>query len=153
VNNEPSIRLAAESDVERVVRLQRAWQAENTVYGFVSRSAEEMHSVLGNYFLVAEAGAELVAFATGNVYKNYGTAAAVVPESNIYLEIDEIYIVPTHRHRGLGSLLIDRLLKTARAEGVTHATLYSSIKDIGPVMQFYEKHGFESWSIQMFKKL
>jgi ribosomal protein S18 acetylase RimI-like enzyme len=78
------------------------------------------------------------------------------PHAHSYLE--ELYVVPGLRGRGIGRALLDTALETARAEGATHMELGTSEDDAaaralyesvgftnregrrdGPVMYFYER--------------
>jgi ribosomal protein S18 acetylase RimI-like enzyme len=145
------IRRATESDVRAVARLQHRWAGEGGVYGFVPESLEQLSAALGPYLLVAEVNKEIAGFVSGSAHVSEGTA--IMPRGTSYLEIDNLYIVPEHRRRGIGGELIARLLAEAKGRGVTHALLYSAAKDVHGVLRFYERHDFRSWYVQMFRQL
>lgn len=149
--NQTIIRQAEEADAEAVSRLQRRWFEEGSVYGFVPESEEQVRASFSPYFFVAEVSDQVIGFISGSVSVSDGTA--VIPGGESYLEIDNLYIAPEFRRRGVGSRLTTQLLTQARQRGVAYAVLYSASKDIHGVLRFYEQHGFRSWYVQMFRKL
>jgi ribosomal protein S18 acetylase RimI-like enzyme len=149
--NRTLIRQAAESDIQNISRLQQRWSEEGSAYGFVPESPEQVRAALSPYLLVAEVDEEAVGFVSGSI--RLGEGAAVIPSGESYLEVENLYVSPEFRGRGVGSGLITELLARARQRGVTYASLYSAAKDIRGVLGFYEKHGFRSWYVQMFRKL
>ncbi len=145
------IRQAAKDDVPAICRLQQRWFEEGCVYGFVPDDAEQVEAALSQYFLLAEAGSEVIGFISGSAQTSGGTAVIAAGES--YLEIDNLYVAPEFRRRGVGGELVDRLLAQAREAGLAHAVLYSAAREIHSVLRFYERHKFQSWYVQMFQKL
>lgn len=55
--------------------------------------------------------------------------------------IDELYVVPERRGRGLGRALLDALLDAARARGATHVDLGTATDDTA-ARALYESAGF-----------
>jgi ribosomal protein S18 acetylase RimI-like enzyme len=145
------IRQAGESDVQSISRLQQLWFEEGSVYGFVPESREQVKAALSTYFLVAETNNEIVGFISGSVHLSQGVA--VIPEGEHYLEIDNLYILPEYRRQGIGSSLINKCLAQAKEAGVAYALLYSAAKEIDSIVGFYEEHNFQSWNVQMYRKL
>lgn len=145
------IRQAVKDDVPAICRLQGRWFEEGSVYGFTPDDAEQVEAALGTYFLAAEVCGEVIGFISGAAHVSEGTAVVAAGES--YLEIDNLYVEPEFRGRGVGGELVDRLLAQAREHGLTHAVLYSAAKEIHSVLKFYERHKFQSWYVQMFQKL
>ena len=145
------IRQAEESDVDFILRLQRQWSEEGIVYGLVTESEERIRAAIGPYLLVAVTDDEAVGFISGSVHVSKGTA--VIREGERYLEIDNLYISPEFRRQGIGGDLITQIIARAKARGVAYASLYSAAKDVHGILGFYERHGFQSWYVQMFRKL
>jgi ribosomal protein S18 acetylase RimI-like enzyme len=145
------IRQAVRDDVAAICRLQERWLEEDSVYGFVPDNREQVEAALGAYFLLAEAGGEVIGFISGSTHMSEGTAVIAAGES--YLEIDNLYVEATFRRQGVGGELVESLLARARENGVAHAVLYSAAREIHSVLKFYERHKFQSWYVQMFQKL
>lgn len=149
--NETVIRQAVEADVSRICELQQKWLGEDNVYGFVPAHSDEIKSRLDEYYLVAETTKGIIGFIAGSV--RVSADLAIIPKGSQYLEIDDLYVIPSFRGQGVGSQLVDQLLAHAKERGLDYATLYSAGKDIHAILRFYERHRFQSWYVQMFRKL
>ena len=145
------IRQAMKDDVPAICHLQQRWLEEGSAYGFVPDKPEQVEAALGTYFLLAEAGSEVIGFISGSTHMSEGTAVIAAGES--YLEIDNLYIEPKFRRQGVGGELVERLLARARENSIAHAVLYSAAREIHSILKFYERHKFQSWYVQMFQKL
>lgn len=77
----------------------------------------------------------------------------MIPAGERYLEVDDLYVHPSMRGREIGGKLLEDLMQVAREHGLRKALVYSAIKDIRRIMNFYEAHGFRSWFVQMFREL
>ena len=55
--------------------------------------------------------------------------------------LDELYVVPTARDQGIGSILIQLLLTECAAHGVELVEINVDESDVD-TMRFYERHGF-----------
>jgi ribosomal protein S18 acetylase RimI-like enzyme len=149
--NQIVIRQTTESDILDISRLQQQWFDEASVYGFVPQTEGEIMDTLGPFSLVAETDNQIVGFISGSVRSS--SDMSVVPQGESHLEIDNLYVAPKFHGQGIGGSLTEELLARARQQGLTYATLYSATKDIHSVLRFYERHGFRSWYVQMFRKL
>ena len=59
--------------------------------------------------------------------------------------LDELYVIPEHRGQGIGSRVIDFLVRTCRARGVCLIEINVDQGDID-ARRFYERHGFSGCS-------
>ncbi len=144
-----TVRLAGSSDIDAVQRLQEQWHAEDITYGYEPNTRGFVAARLGPLFLVGEAEGEALAFAYGSVQVSGGLA--VTPAGERYLEVDDIYVAPDYRSRGVGGRLLDRLIAAVEAEGVSRVHVFSATKDHDRVLDFYRKHGFRPWGVQLFR--
>ena len=84
---------------------------------------EPLADRMSEFFLVAEEGGQIVGFvigqrrATVNLKDEMGKDA--FPNDSEYLEVQDVYVVPARRGRGLGTKLMKALLDRARESGVT----------------------------------
>jgi ribosomal protein S18 acetylase RimI-like enzyme len=145
------IRQVIKSDVPQIGRLHQQLFEEDAIYGFAPESAEQIESPINSYFLVVEVGAEIIGFISGEIHAS--DALAVIPNGELYLEIENLYVVPRFRKQGIGGKLVDELLTKARENGVGYASLYTATKDVRGILRFYERHNFQSWYVRMFQKL
>lgn len=142
-------RKAKEQDLPQVVKLSELWEAENATYGLRANSADLLKPFLGDYFWLAEKQGEIIGYITGSVQESEGLA--VIEKGEKYLEIDEVYVLPDYRNRKVGHTLVDQLLQSAEAGGVTRSLVYSASKQWREIIGFYEKHGFKMWFVQMYR--
>jgi ribosomal protein S18 acetylase RimI-like enzyme len=135
--------------IEQVLELQRTWAKEGITIGFVPAAREYLLDKLGPLFIVASDNGRVVgfAYATAHISKDM----AVIPEGERYAEIDDIYVLTEYRSRTIGGRLLDKMIGTAQREGIEHFYLYSASKDTDEILSFYKKHGFKSWSIQLYR--
>lgn len=145
------IRQINKYDVRSICRLQEQLFEEDVIHGFVPETAEEIEKSIDSYFFVAEINDEIIGFICGKVHISDGLA--IIPKGENYLEIENLYVAPEFRKRGVGGKLVDELLIKAREVEVSYALLYSATKDIHGILKFYERHNFQSWNVQMFQKL
>jgi GNAT superfamily N-acetyltransferase len=68
-----------------------------------------------------------------------------------YIEVDDIYVIQKHRDSGLGTLLLDKMLDLAKENGVEKSLIYSSSKDFDSIVNFYKKHDYKTWYVQMYR--
>ena len=145
---EPLIRLAEARDVDEVARLQARWAEEDITYGQTPASPQEIAGKLGPFFYVTLQGSRISGFVYGSERVSEGLA--VIPEGKRYLEIDELYVQPEFRNRGLGGTLMETLLRAARDRGIERFKVYSAAKEFDRILAFYRRHGFRPWYAEMF---
>ena len=110
---------------------------------------------MSEFFLVAEEGGHIIGFAVGqrreavNLKDEMGKDA--FPNDSEYLEVQDLYVVPDRRGRGLGTKLMKALLDRARQRGLNRSMVYSANADYARIAHFYEKLGYRMWHIFMTK--
>lgn len=65
--------------------------------------------------------------------------------------IEDLYLKPEFRRRGIGRQAMDNLFAIAKSKGLTRLTLIAD-KDNLPALQFYEKCGFSEMNLVSFMK-
>ena len=143
------IRECTGADIEKVMELDRSWAAEDITYGYFAESAEGFADRSGPYFLVAEVQGSVVGFTYGSVHVSEGMA--VLPAGQTYFEVDAIYVANEYRNSGIGGMLLDGLLETARHNGIERSIIYSATKDLDRILRFYRRHGFKNWYVRMYR--
>lgn len=133
-----SFRPSTITDLDGLVALQQQYYAEDG-YPFVERAArttwEQLLSEpsLGRVW-VAEAGATLVAYAVltfGYSLEDHGLDAV----------LDELFVAPSHRRRGLGREALTVLEAACRTFGVRALHLVVE-RTKETAIELYRKHGF-----------
>ncbi len=144
------VRLAEPRDLKAVQDLSRLWAEEGCTTGYVPCDAEHLQSWLkGGYFFVAECEGVVIAFAAG--IEKLGKGAIFQPEGEQYLNVDEVFVHADHRDKGVGTRLVQVLLSRAESEGVVRSMVGSNNVDWLPTVQFYARHGYRMFAIQMYK--
>jgi GNAT superfamily N-acetyltransferase len=143
------IRECSNGDIDHIIFLQRQWQAEEITYGFVPAEKSCLEEKLGKYFYIAELNTEIIGFAYGTPHK--AENMSIFNDGESYLEVDDIYVSQKYRSQGLGGLLLNKLIDTAKDNGIERSLIYSSTKEMDGIMKFYKKHDYRTWNIQMYK--
>lgn len=138
VPDQPNPRLATADDADEVARLLHDFNSE---FDTPSPGAE----VLAARLRVLLAGDETIAILAGTPAV---AVALVTLRSNVWYAgqvalLDELYVVPRLRGRGIGSAIVDLLVSTSRARGVDLIEINVDESDVD-AQRFYERHGFAS---------
>jgi GNAT superfamily N-acetyltransferase len=131
-------RLAAVDDADEVARLLHDFNLE---FGSPSPGTE----VLAARLRVLVAEDTTIAVLTG---KPAVGVALITLRPNVWFAgpvalLDELYVVPQMRGRGIGSALVGQLMSTLRARGVDLIEINVDEGDVD-ARRFYERHGFSS---------
>ena len=143
------IRMCSCEDIETIINLQRAWEKEDITFGFAPADKEWLCEKLGKYFLVAEQCQRIIGFVYGTIHE--AKNLSVFENGEKYIELEDIYVDSEYRDSTVGSSLIDSILELAGKEGVHRSLIYSATKKLDRIMEFYRRHGYKTWYVQMFK--
>ena len=145
--SEPTIRRATPSDLPAVAELFYRWEEEGCTRCLQGESPGMLRDRLSPWFLVAEQGTVV-----GFIIAEHQTDQACVFDRPGYLEVQDLYVAPGDRGRGIGTALMNRLLDRAAEQGIEQWTVYTGNRDWRRTMQFYERFGFRIWSLEMFRR-
>jgi len=134
-----SPRLATVDDADEVARLLHDF---NTEFATPSPGAD----VLAARLRVLLAGDETFALLAGAAGTPAVGVGLVTLRPNVWYDgrvalLDELYVVPDLRSRGIGAALVDLLLSACRARGVDLIEINVDEGDVD-AQRFYERHGF-----------
>lgn len=143
------IRPAKPEDMPALLALSQEWAAEGITYGYSPTGRE---AFAGYRCWVAEADGEVVGYAGGEV-DTARRNIEIQQAGERYFELEELYVCPACRGRGVGQLLLARVEEDARREGLAQLMLNAANRDHAPLLRFYLREGMTPHSFRMFKKL
>ena len=132
-----------------LIRMSADWEEENSCYGY--RKNEES-DIEGNRIFVAKDGKRIVGYLFGRVAaaKN---VRSIMPEGTDYFEVEELYVSPEYRAKGIGAELFRFAEKNVSAEA-DYMMLSTATKNWKAILHFYiDEVGMDFWSARLFKKL
>ncbi len=137
-----------EKTLEALIRLSEDWAAENSCYGY---RPNEKSDIEGNRIFLAEDGGNVVGYLFGKVYPSK-QMQSIMPEGTPYFEVEELYVVPEKRSRGIGMELFRNAEKAVKAEA-EYMVLSTATKNWKAIFHFYlDELDMTFWSARLFKK-
>ena len=135
--------------LERLISLSKDWEAENSCYGY---RANERADIEGNRIFLAEEDGETVGYLFGHSFKSENMRS-MMPEGTDCFEVEELYVVPAFRSRGIGTALF-RHASEAVKEETEYMILSTATRNWRAVFHFYlDELGMEFWSARLFKRI
>lgn len=102
-------------------------------------------------FLALE-GDEIAGYLFGHA-ETAGEATSVYPAGTEYFEVEELYVKPALRNRGIGRKLFQYVEGEVTAEA-DMILLSTATKDHRAILRFYiDELGMAFWSARLFKKV
>jgi GNAT superfamily N-acetyltransferase len=141
-------------DLDAIAAMCQLWQAEDITRNYRADSVPELRSRISEFFLVAELDGRLVGFLIAQPKPTGGDeidGAFIDPQSH-YLDIQDLYVLPDIRGRGVGSALMRAVVTHAKARNLRCSMVYSANKDYAQTARFYEKCGYKMWHIFMTRE-
>lgn len=142
-----TIRVATRDDLDTILQMMEDWVAEDITWGQQATVRDYLEKQIGPLFLVAEHATKIIEYTFGNVV----ASPLAVFRDDPYLNIEEIYVIPIERCRGIGGVLLTALMKGAEETGVHQFHVFSATKDQDRIAAFYERHGFRTWGTQLYR--
>lgn len=134
----------------KLISLSADWEAENSTYGYRKNDRSDIE---GNRIFLAEEDGVILGYLFGYAEKSEHMRS-IMPEGTPYFEIEELYVVPSHRSRGIGRALFDHAEKTVKGEGLGFILLSTATKNYKAILHFYiDELDMNFWSARLYKKL
>ena len=135
--------------LEQLIRFSRQWAAEDSCYGYRPNDRADIE---GNRIFLAEDGGAAVGYLFGRVYPSR-QMQSIMPEGTPYFEVEELYVVPERRSRGIGAALF-RFAEEAVKADAEYMVLSTATKNWKAVFHFYlEELDMTFWSARLFRKI
>ncbi len=135
--------------LETLIAFSRDWAAENSCHGYRANERADIEGM--RVFLAEESGRE-IGYLFGKPFTSE-KATSIMPDGTPCFEVEELYVVPERRSRGLGRALIDAAAQAVKDEA-EFIMLSTATKNWRAILHFYiDELGMEFWSARLFKKL
>lgn len=135
--------------LEELLALSGDWEAENSCHGY---RRNEAGSIEGNRCFVANKGHTIIGYLFGHSTTTKEHTSVMV-EGTDFFEVEELYIKPAYRSKGIGKALF-QFVEAALAGEVDYLMLSTATKNWKAILHFYlEELGMEFWHARLFKKL
>ena len=132
-----------------LIALSEAWEAENSCYGYRRNTKDDID---GNRIFTAREGGETIGYLFGHA-EAATRSSSVMPDGTACFEIEEIYVKPEYRSRGVGSALF-RFAEEQIKGSADFITLGTATKDYKAILHFYiDALGMDFWSARLFKRI
>lgn len=148
VNTRVLIRPAVLSDSKEMWTLERSVAHEGVIWGEVPTTKKVIKSRIGPLAFVAVVNDRLVGHIYGVVQKSENFC--VFRKGQRYVELNAIFIRRNWRGRGVGKLLVKKLITQARKQGFRRFLVYTASKELERAIRIYRGAGFRTWCANLF---
>lgn len=136
--------------LEKLIAFSADWEAEKSCHGY---RKNERSDIENNRIFLAEEQGQVIGYLFGCEEKSKN-ASSIMPEGSPYFEMEELYVIPEMRSRGIGRALFRFVEDKLRQEGVPYVMLSTATKNHRAILHFYiDEMGMDFWNARLFKKL
>lgn len=135
---------------ETLLALSADWEAENTCRGYRRNTPADL---VGGRIFLAEEGEKILGYLLAREAQAQRDSS-VMKTGTPFFEIEELYVRPQARNRGIGRALYRFAAGAAKEAGMACILLSTATRDYRRVLHFYlEELGMEFWSATLFENL
>ena len=135
--------------LDTLIRLSADWEAENSCYGY---RKNEKADIEGNRIFIAKDGEDVIGYLFGYLEKSE-RSTSIMPDGTPVFEVEELYVKPEYRSKGIGKMLFAYAESAVRNEA-DYIMLSTATKNWRAIFHFYlDELGMEFWSARLFKKV
>ena len=144
-----TIHEAKQSDIKRLLELSLMWEKEDSCYGYRANTEDDFQ----DRYILAAYDDEPIAYVFGEE-EIQEKQTSVIDKNMHYFEIEELYVHPSYRTRGIGKQLMESLEKELKKKGLEMMMLSTATKNWKAIMHFYiDEIDMNFWSARLYKHL
>ncbi len=144
------IRRAVEGDTEALLAMSRDFEREGCCNGIRANTPDDLE---GMDIFVAEEDGQPAGYIYGKAVTDDSRCRGWCPDGKYY-EVEELYVRPPWRDKGVGQQLFERISREAKAQGLNALCLYAVGKDWKKLFHFYiDRLGMTFWSAALHLEL
>ena len=131
-----------------LIAFSRDWEAENSTYGYRANTKEDIE---GNRIFVASKDDRIIAYLFGRQYRSENMRS-IMNEGTPFFEVEELYVIPEERNKGVGTKLFQYLEENLTEE--EYIVLSTATKNYRSILHFYlDELDMDFWSARLYKKI
>lgn len=132
-----------------LLAMSARWEAEDICFGYRVNTESDLEN---KDIFLASIGNDAVGYLLCRTYlqdKNSTT----IPLGKACLEIEELYILPEQRSKGIGQALYNAAVESYGAD-IEYVTLSTATKNYKAILHFYiDELGMTFWNARLFKEI
>lgn len=141
--------LLNEKIIEELISLSEDWEKENSCHGYRRNSPDFIKE---NRVFLAFDGDEIIGYLFGHK-ETAEKSNSIYQKGTVCFEIEELYIKPNFRSRGIGKKLFQYVEKEVSGEAEM-ITLSTATKNFRAILHFYiDELGMDFWNARLFKRI
>lgn len=133
----------------QLIAFSHDWEEENSCYGYRANTRTDLE---GNRFFMAMEQGQPIGYLFGKA-QCAKDMRSIMPDGTPYFEVEELYVAPPWRSKGVGRALFQAVSEAAAKEA-DYLMLSTATKNWRAILHFYiEELGMEFWNARLFKRL